>query len=90
MLWQRDVWRGEDTGVLLLQEMGFHIVENLVELLIGGGLEHGYACFSEVWNAFEKRRCRKVSPDVQNASILVDAVNALGDLPAQKLHFVAV
>ena len=62
------------------------MIENLVEFGIGIGLQHSHTRVAEVWNALEQRRGGKVATYVQDAPILVDAVDALVDLPAQQQH----
>ncbi len=48
-----------------------------------GRLKHGYACGAEVGDAFEQGRCRKMASYVQDAAVVVDALDAFGYLAAQ-------
>ena len=65
------------------------VVENACQLGLGIGSQHCDARLAEVAYPFEQRCCRKVTPYVQYASILIDARDALIDLTSQQCHFLA-
>ena len=62
------------------------MVKNLVEFGVGVGLQHCHTRVAEVRYALEQWRGGKMAANVQYASVLVDAVDALVDLPAQQQH----
>ena len=64
-----------------------NVVQDFHQGCVGVGAEHGYACFAEVGDAFEQRRCRQMPADVEYAAILVYAVDALGNLPVDEGEF---
>lgn len=72
------------SGVFPIAEECFgYMVEKIEQLLLRFRTQQLNARFAEIGNTLEERRRGEMTADVQNAAILVDAVDALAYLPTQ-------
>ena len=62
------------------------MIQDAIKLGTRVGTQHGDACRAEVTNALKQGRGSQMATDVQNATILVDAVDALINLTAHQRH----
>lgn len=68
------------------QNIFLNMVKDGIEFGAGVGLEHSDASGTEIADALEQRRGSQVASDVQNATVLVDTVDALINLTAHEGH----